>query len=60
MDTTPMETQPLLLTVNEVAKLLSCSPRHVYRLCDGGLMPKPEYETDVEAVLYWGSSRLPD
>jgi excisionase family DNA binding protein len=33
--------EPFLLTVNDVAKLLACSSRHVYRLCDGGLMPRP-------------------
>jgi predicted DNA-binding transcriptional regulator AlpA len=37
--TTSPET--LLLNVNDVSKLLCCSPRHVYRLCDGGLMPRP-------------------
>lgn len=30
-----------LLTVREVAGLLNCSARHVYRLCDAGRMPPP-------------------
>lgn len=28
-----------LLDVDSVARMLSCSPRHVYRLRDGGRMP---------------------
>jgi excisionase family DNA binding protein len=30
-----------LLDVQAVAKLLDCSPRHVYRLSDAGRMPRP-------------------
>jgi predicted DNA-binding transcriptional regulator AlpA len=30
-----------LLDVRAVAALLNCSPRHVYRLADGGQMPPP-------------------
>lgn len=30
-----------LLAVDDVAKLLSCSSRHVYRLSDSGRMPAP-------------------
>jgi len=30
-----------LIDVNAVALMLSCSPRHVYRLCDAGRMPRP-------------------
>jgi excisionase family DNA binding protein len=30
-----------LLDVQAVAALLNCSPRHVYRLSDGGKMPAP-------------------
>lgn len=32
---------PALLDVTEVAAMLSCSPRHVYRLSDSGRMPAP-------------------
>ena len=30
----------LLLSVEQVAALLNCSPRHVYRLSDAGAMPQ--------------------
>lgn len=30
----------LLIDVKQVAQMLSCSPRHVYRLSDRGAMPK--------------------
>ena len=32
---------PLLLSVRDVAVLLGCSPRHLYRLVDAGAFPKP-------------------
>lgn len=32
---------PLLLDVTEVARLLGCSSRHVWRLADAGTFPKP-------------------
>ncbi len=32
---------PALLDVRGVARLLACSPRHVYRLSDAGRMPPP-------------------
>jgi excisionase family DNA binding protein len=31
----------VLLNVEEVARALSCSPRHVRRLADAGTMPRP-------------------
>ena len=31
----------LLLNVREVARLCGCSPRTIYRLSDGGKMPRP-------------------
>jgi excisionase family DNA binding protein len=33
--------KPLLLTVGDVAELLGCSTRNVYRLADSGRMPRP-------------------
>lgn len=39
-----------LLDVQAVAKLLDCSPRHVYRLADAGRMPKP---LKVGALVRW-------
>ena len=35
------EIAPVTLTVDDVAKLLNVSTRHVYRMADGGLMPRP-------------------
>ena len=32
---------PTLLDVGQVAKMLNCSSRHVYRLSDSGRMPRP-------------------
>ncbi len=37
----PVERSGQLLDVLAVAKLLDCCPRHVYRLCASGLMPRP-------------------
>lgn len=39
-----------LLDVNQVAELLNCSTRHVYRLSDGGRMPKP---IKLGALVRW-------
>jgi excisionase family DNA binding protein len=39
-----------LLDVRAVAKLLDCSPRHVYRLSDGGSMPSP---VRLGALVRW-------
>ena len=36
-----------LLTVRQVAALLGCSARHVYRLADRGAMPRPVKLGDV-------------
>jgi excisionase family DNA binding protein len=36
-----METENFLLDVEQVAELLNCSVRHVYRLVDSGKMPRP-------------------
>jgi excisionase family DNA binding protein len=53
-----------LLTVDEVAELLRVSPRHVYRLVDGGRMPRPlklggARRWDREAVNDWILSGCP-
>jgi excisionase family DNA binding protein len=39
-----------LLDVRAVAALLDCSPRHIYRLADGGLMPSP---VRLGALVRW-------
>ncbi len=33
--------EPELLDVRQVAALLTCSPKHVYRMVDAGKMPAP-------------------
>ena len=33
--------ETLLLDVNEVAVMLTCSARHVWRMADGGHFPRP-------------------
>lgn len=38
-DNAPAESA--LLDVEQVATLLRCSTRHIYRLCDRGQMPRP-------------------
>ena len=37
----PHDEQSTLLSVNDVATMLRCSVRHVRRLADGGVLPKP-------------------
>ena len=37
----PPELTPLMLNVKQVASLLCVSERQVYRMADGGLMPRP-------------------
>jgi excisionase family DNA binding protein len=42
--TTPQAANPppmQLMDVTTIAALLGCSPRHVYRLSETGLMPRP-------------------
>ena len=41
---------PLLIGVREVAAMLGCSERHVYRLADGGRMPLP---MKLGALVRW-------
>jgi excisionase family DNA binding protein len=48
-------TQPDLLSVREVAERLGCSPRHVYRLSDGGLMPRP---LKLGALVRWSRKSI--
>lgn len=57
VDTTPTttETPAALLDVREVAKLLGCSSRHVYRLTDLGAMPKP---IKLGALVRWSRQTI--
>ena len=43
-------TQPAMLTVHDVARMLNCSARTVYRLCDNGRMPRP---VKLGALVRW-------
>jgi excisionase family DNA binding protein len=44
-----------LLDVRAVASHLGCSPRHVYRLADGGKMPPP---VKLGALIRWRRADL--
>ena len=42
--------QPAMLTVHDVARMLNCSARTVYRLTDSGKMPRP---VKLNALVRW-------
>jgi excisionase family DNA binding protein len=42
--------QPAMLTVHDVARMLNCSTRTIYRLCDSGRMPRP---VKLNALVRW-------
>lgn len=44
-----------LLDVQQVASLLACSTRHVYRLADGGKMPRP---VKLGSLCRWSSKAI--
>lgn len=46
-----------LLDVEEVAALLRCSTRHVYRLVDSGKMPKP---VKLGSLVRWSRAAIED
>ena len=46
-----------LLDVNQVASLLSCSARHVYRLADAGKLPRPH---KLGALVRWSRQAVLD
>jgi excisionase family DNA binding protein len=48
---------PALLDVGAVARLLNCSPRHVYRLADGGRMPAA---VRIGALVRWSRQSVLD
>ncbi len=37
----PADVPAGLLAVNDVARLIGCSPRNIHRLADSGKMPRP-------------------
>lgn len=47
--------RPEMLTVQQVAEMLGCSTRHVYRLADSGKMPKP---VRVGTLVRWSFDGL--
>ena len=46
-----------MLDVAQVAEMLGCSPRHVYRLSDAGRMPRP---IRLGALVRWSKPSLVD
>jgi excisionase family DNA binding protein len=46
---------PAMLTIDEVARLLSCSTRTVYRLNDAGRMPRP---VRLGALVRWNRTEI--
>jgi len=61
---TPCESS-LLINVSDVAKLLKCSVRHIWRLADSGRMPRP-YKIgalcrwDRRVILRWVNDGCPN
>ena len=47
--------QSLLVNVLDVAAMMQCSPRHVYRLCDAQRMPRP-YK--IGALCRWDRAAI--
>lgn len=46
-----------LMSADEVASVLGCSRRHVYRLSDGGYMPSP---VKLGALARWRTDEIND
>ncbi len=46
---------PTMLTVHEVARMLNCSARTVYRLVDAGKMPRP---VKLGALVRWPKTAI--
>ena len=57
MSSAVVSESPALLTVRQVAAMLGCSARHVYRLSDRGAMPRP---TKLGEVLVRWNRRTGD
>jgi excisionase family DNA binding protein len=55
--TSPAAPAPQLLDVQQVAELLGCSPRHVYRLADAGRMPAP---LKLGSLVRWSAGAIRD
>ncbi|MCC5831107.1 MAG: helix-turn-helix domain-containing protein [Phycisphaeraceae bacterium] len=46
---------PAMLTIDQVARLLNCSTRTVYRLNDAGRMPRP---VRLGSLVRWNRSEI--
>ena len=47
--------QAVLIDVEEVARILDCSTRHVYRLADAGRIPRP---VKLGALVRWNRDSI--
>ena len=56
MSSAAVSESPALLTVRQVAAMLGCSARHVYRLSDRGAMPRPAKLGDV--LVRWSRADI--
>jgi len=54
-ETTFSHVASALMTINEVARLLNCSTRTVYRLNDAGRMPRP---VRLGSLLRWNRQEI--
>jgi excisionase family DNA binding protein len=55
--TKPARDHAALLDVEQVAELLNCSTRHVYRMADGGRMPG---HVRLGALVRWSRQEILD
>jgi excisionase family DNA binding protein len=44
-----------LLNVQQIASMLKCSPRHVYRMADSGAMPRPRH---LGSLIRWSQIEI--
>lgn len=51
----PIAASAALLDVKQVAAMLGCSPRHVYRLADAGKMPA---SVRIGSLVRWQKDKL--
>jgi excisionase family DNA binding protein len=56
MSSAEVSPPPALLTVRQVAALLNCSSRHVCRLSDRGVMPRPAKLGDM--LVRWNRAEI--
>jgi excisionase family DNA binding protein len=54
-DRSAIDCDTALLDVHQVAGLLNCSSRHVYRLCDSGSIPQP---VRLGALIRWSRTAI--